>query len=88
MLITDFNIVDTDVIVIHNYLISTLKDILHFFLNFDNSFSSISDTVSTPQELLCEFGSGIYSVQVMVVVKLCLNYKSCVCGIAIHEIVM
>jgi len=40
--------------------------------------------MSTPQEILCEFGSGIYLVQVMVLIKLCLRYRSCVCGNAIH----
>jgi len=50
--------------------------------------SSISDTVSPPQEILSEFGSGIYSVQVMLIMKLCLSYNSCVCGNAEQKIVM
>jgi len=44
--------------------------------------------VSPSQEILCEFGSGIYSVQVMLIIKLCISYKSCVCGNAAQEIVM
>jgi hypothetical protein len=44
--------------------------------------------VITPQEIVCGFGSGIYSVQVMVVIQLCLSYKSCVGANAVQVMVV